>query len=153
MTVGRALFGQSRRLSGGQVFQPFGGFPRSAGADVNGDVGLRSNLVEEVHEFMCSKRVRLNHAAPVGIERYRSRTANSVAPVVFVCETPAWPANVWHMDRLQRLNDIVANAAGIGDCRVRPDPYPIIDAMSQMLGELAENIAVDLRAGLGHINR
>ena len=74
------------------------------------------------------------------------------APVVFVGEAPARPAHVRHLDRLERGNDVVANAAGVWNRRVGADPDPFINAVAEVLGELAENVAVDLRAGLGHIN-
>ena len=89
MTVSGALFGQRCRLSGGHIFQPFGRFLWGAGANVNRDVGLRYNLIDEVHEFMGSEGVRLDHSAPIGIEGYRSRTADPVSPVIFVGEAAA----------------------------------------------------------------
>ena len=46
-------------------------------------------------------------------------------------------------------NDIVANAASIWNCRIRPDPDAVINAVSKVFGELAENIAVDFCARLG----
>ena len=98
---------------------------------------------------MSSKSVGFDHATPIGIESYRSfvgRT-DSIAPVVFVCEASPWPANIWYADGLQRFNDIVANAACIGNCRVGPDPHSFVNSVPKMLRELAENIAVDLRAG------
>ena len=43
---------------------------RRAGTDVDRDVGLGANLVEEVHEFVRAESIRLDDAAPVGIERH-----------------------------------------------------------------------------------
>ena len=94
MTVRSALLGEGSRLSGGHVLQPFRGFARSPGANVNGDVGLRADLVEEIHEFMCPKGVRLDHPAPVGIERYHPLWADAVAPVVFISVAPTRPAHL-----------------------------------------------------------
>jgi hypothetical protein len=67
---------------------------------------------------MSSKSVRFDYTAPVGIERYRPRIANSVAPVVFVGEAAAY-AHAW---------SVIANgyAALKKDDKVqaasRPDP-------------------------------
>ena len=52
------------------------------------------------------------------------------------------------MDRLQCLHHIGAVAMDIGDLAALPDPDAAIDAVAQMLGELAIDVAVDLRAGL-----
>ena len=57
------------------------------------------------------------------------------------------------MNRFQRGNNIVADAARIRDFGIRTDPDAVINAVAKMLGELAEDVAVDLRAGFGRINR
>ena len=50
------------------------------------------------------------------------------------------------LQRLQRGDDVVADAAGVGDGGVGADPDALVDAVAEMLGELAEEVAVDLRA-------
>ena len=76
----------------------------------------------------------------------RSR-ADAVAPVVFVGEAAARPADVRHLQRLERGDDVVADAARVRDAGVRADPDALVDAVAEMLGELAEDVAVDLRPG------
>src|SRR5437763_1768191 len=139
MTVRSALLGEGSRLSGGHVLQPFRGFARSPGANVNGDVGLRIDLVEEVHEFMCSKGIRLDHPAPVGIERYHPLWADAAAPVVFISEAPARPAHVRHLDFSKRRNHVVADPPGIRECGTRTYPYTVRDAAAEMDGEPPKN--------------
>ena len=78
--------------------------------------------------------------------------ADSVAPVVLVGEAAARPADVRHLERLQRGDDVVADAAGVGDGRVGADPDAFVDAVAEVFGELAEDIAVDLRAGLRRVD-
>src|SRR4029453_13189336 len=110
-------------------------------------------LVEEVHELVRPECVRLDNAAPVGVERLWPQRADALAPVVFVGEAAARPANVRHLDRLQRGDDVIADAASIRNRGIRADPYTLISAVAEMLGELAENVAVDLRSGLRRVNR
>ncbi len=79
--------------------------------------------------------------------------ADALAPVIFVGKAAAGPANVRHLDRFQRRHDVVANAASVWDLGIGPDPNAFVNAVAQMLGELPENVAVDLRAGFGCVNR
>ena len=155
MAVGGALLRQRRRLSGGQIFEPFRRFLRSARADIDGEVRFGANLIEEVHEFVRSESVRLDHAAPVGIERHGSLFGRSdaFAPVIFVGEAAAGPANVWDFDRLERGNHVVANSARVRDFGIRTDPYAFINAVSEMLGKLAKDVAIDLVADGRDVNR
>ena len=139
MAVRRPLLRQRRRLSGGQVLQPLGGLLRRAGAKVDRDVGLAADLVDEVHELVRAEAVRLGHAAPVRVERDGSpiHRTDALAPVVLVGETAARPADVRHLQRLQRGDDVVADAARVGDRRVGADP----DALRRRRGRDARRTA------------
>src|SRR5438105_15610866 len=79
MTVRSALRGEGSRLSGGHVLQPFRGFARSPGANVNGEVGLRIDLAEELHELRCSNGIRLRHPAPAAVHGYHALRAHADA--------------------------------------------------------------------------
>src|ERR1035437_4080169 len=146
------FFRQRRRLGSGHVFQPFSRFLWSTGTDIDGDVRLCPDLIEEVHELMRSKRVRLGHSAPVGVESHGPLRADTLSPVVFIGKAAAGPANVRHLYRFQGANHIVANPASIRDFGIRPDPNTFIHAVAKMFSELPENVAVDLRSGLGDFN-
>src|ERR1019366_9951138 len=110
---------------------------------------------DEIHEFVRSKGVRLGHTAPVGIEPYDSlvERAETLAPVVLVGEAAAGPAYVRHLERLERGDHVVADTAGIRDCGIRTDPNPLVNTVAEVFGELAEDVAVDLRSRLGRVNR
>ena len=153
MPVGGTFFCQRRRCCGRHVFQPLGRFLRSAGADIDGDIRVRPDLIDEVHELVRSKRVCLSHAAPVGVESYGSLRADALAPVILIGEAATGPANVRHFDRFQSAHNIVANPARIRDLGIGPDPNTFVNAVSKMLCELPENVAVDLRAGFGRVDR
>ncbi len=56
------------------------------------------------------------------------------------------------MDMAQRLHHILAIAMNVGDLAVLPHPDAFIDAAPQMLGELAKDVAVDLRPRLGGVD-
>ena len=72
--------------------------------------------------------------------------------MVFVCEAPAGPAHVRHLYRFERSDDIIANPARVRNLGVRADPDSFVNTVAEVLGELAEEIAVNLRAGLGNVN-
>ena len=126
MAVLRTLRSERRRLIGRQVLQPLGGFLRRARPQADGDEGPAADLIQEVHELVRAEAVRLGHAAPVRVERdgSPSRRADALAPVVLVGETAARPADVWHLQRLQRGHDVVADAARVGDRRSGPTQMP-----------------------------
>ena len=67
--------------------------------------------------------------------------------MIFIGEAAPGPTNVRHLDRFQRRNNIVANPPSIWDPGIRPDPNTFVNAVSEMLRELPENVAVDLRTG------
>src|SRR5262249_16191461 len=135
MTIGGAFLGQSCGLRRGKVLQPLGCFLRGTGADVDREIRLGADLVEEVHELVRPERVRLDHSAPVGIERLWPLRADAFAPVVFVREAAARPANVRRLYRLQCGDDVVADAPRIRNWGIRTDPYALINAMAEVLGE------------------
>src|SRR6185503_12521265 len=65
-----------------------------------------------------------------------------------VREAAAGPANVRHVQLLQRRHDIVADTSRVRNVRARTDPYTFIDPSPEMLGELSEDLAADLRTCL-----
>jgi hypothetical protein len=72
--------------------------------------------------------------------------------MVFVSEATTWPADVWYFQSLKRSHNIVANASRVRDVGIRTNPDTLVNAMAEVFGELAEDVAVDLRARLGYIN-
>src|SRR3954447_2406079 len=101
---------------------------------------------------MGAEGVRFNHAAPVRAQPYYALRPDPVAPVILVGKTAARPAYVRYMQRFQGGNHIVANAPRVWDRRVTADPDSFVNAMSEMLGELPEKIAVNLRTRFGWID-
>ena len=153
MPIRGALLLERGRLRGGHVLQPIGRLLGRTRAQVDRDVSRAANLVDEVHKFVRPKSVRLDHAAPVGIQPHGSLRADPVAPVIFVGEAASGPAHVRHLNRFQCGNHIVANAACIRNCGIGADPDPVVNAVPEMLGELPEKIAIDFRAGFGSVDR
>ena len=113
---------------------------------------MRANLIEEVHELVCAESVWLDYATPVWIERYAALRADSFAPVIFIGETTAGPANVRNFQRFECGDDIVANAARVRNLGVGTDPDAFVNTVAEVFGELTEDVAVDLRACLGNVN-
>src|SRR5690606_5390642 len=50
-------------------------------------------------------------------------------------------------DRFERLDDVGPDPADVRYVGILPDPNPTVDPGSEMLRELAEDVAVDLRPG------
>ena len=154
MTVGGALLGQRCRLGGGHVFQPIGRFLRSAGTDIDRDVSLGSDLIEKSMNSCVPKVFGSITPPQLGFSvTTRCRRTDPVPPVIFVGKAAAGPAHVRHLNRFQRGDHVVANAASIRNAGIRADPNAVVNSMSEMLRELPENVAVNLRARLGRINR
>ena len=68
-------------------------------------------------------------------------------PVVLVGEAAARPAEDGDVELLQRRDDVVADAARVGDRRVLADPDALVDAAAEVLGEVAVDVPVDDRPG------
>src|SRR5690606_12385680 len=153
--IGRAFAAGGSALVGGDVGDPVGRFLDRPRTDVDRDVGFGADLLDEVEELVRAERVVLDRLAPVPVDAHAAlrAIADPVAPVVLVGEAPAGPAHVWHADLAQRGDDVAANAADIGDFRILADPHAAVDPGTEMLGELAEDVAGDLRAGLSRIDR
>lgn len=73
-------------------------------------------------------------------------------PVVFIGETAAGPADHRDFQVAESLQYVVAVAAGIGNLGVFANPDAAVDTRAEMLGKLAEELAIDLRAGLVRTN-
>src|SRR5690606_40295499 len=100
--------------------------------------------------LMSAEGVRLDDAAPVRVQRGRAlvRRSDTVAPVVFVCEAAAGPAHVRYANLAQGRRDVVANTPSVRNARIRADPHAFVDTATEMLGELTEQVPVDLRPAL-----
>ena len=154
MTVGGALLLERRGSRGGHVLQPFGRFLRSPASDVDRDVGLAADLLDEIHEFVGAEGIGVDHAAPCGVERGRPLLgwADSFAPVVLVGKAAARPADVGHLQRPKGGHNVLADSARVRNRGIRANPDALVKAMPEILRELAEEVAVDLRSGLGCVD-
>src|SRR5262245_39461875 len=152
MTVRGALFCKRRRLCCGQVLQPLGCVLRSTRANVHGEIRFAANLVEEVHELVRAECVWLDNSTPIGVEAYCSFTPDTFPPVVLIGEATTRPANVWYLYRSKRSHDVVTDAASIRDSGIWTNPDSLVNAGTEMLGELAEDISIDLRAAFGGVD-
>ena len=84
-------------------------------------------------------------AAPVGIDHRGPVRAwsDAIFPMVFVGETAAWPAQQGQLDSLQRLDNVVANAARVGDRALLSDPDSFVNAVAKVFGKLAIDVSAD----------
>src|SRR5690606_30012935 len=148
--VGAPLPGKRGALLVGHVLDPLGHLPRRAAAGVAGGIGVGAQQLGEIHELVGAEAVGLLHATPVGVDLAPALVAraDAAAPVGLVGETTAGPAQHRHVQLPQRGQHVVAVAAGVGDLRILAHPDAAVDAVAQVLGELAEDIAADGVAGL-----
>src|SRR5262245_24742877 len=102
---------------------------------------------------MGTEGVWLDDAAPVGIERDRSRRTDAFPPMVFVGKASPWPTDVRDLQSLKGRDHVVANSSRVWNAGVWADPDPFVDAMAEVLGKLAEEVAVNLCARLGSIDQ
>src|SRR3954469_22949427 len=63
------------------------------------------------------------------------------------------PADVRHLYCFECGHNIIANTTGVWNWRIRAHPDAVINTVPQMLGELTEDVAVDLCARFGRVNR
>ena len=149
MAVGGALVGQDGADGGVEILHPVAHLLYGAAAEVAADHGLAADLRAEIEKLMRAEGVGLD-LAPGVIAHPRAFFArtDAVAPVVGVGETAARPAEIRDLDRAQGGDDVGAETADVGDGRVLADPEALVHAAAEVLGELAENVAADLRPRL-----
>src|SRR5690606_26718439 len=112
MSVRGALLCERRRLIRRHVLPPLRRLLRRAGADVDGDIGVRADLLQEIHELVRAEGVRFDHAAPIWVQRRGSLFSrpDALAPVILVRKASARPANVRDAQRLERRYDVITDA-------------------------------------------
>src|SRR5699024_1584853 len=119
------------------------------GAHVPVDVRLGAQQLHQVHELVGAEGVVLDDVAPVRVHHpgpLLART-DAVPPVVVVGEAAAGPAQVRDLQRAQRGDHVVADAARVRDLGVLPHEEAAVDAAPQVLGEMAVEVAADGRTG------
>ena len=121
-----------------------------ADAYINGNVGTQH--VDQVEEFVGADGIDRVHTAAVDIAGALILRADAVAPMVGVGEAAARPAHQWHMQLLERANDVIAPALGVGDGRLLADVHALVDAGAEIFGELPVHVFVDDRAGFGGVD-
>jgi hypothetical protein len=97
---------------------------------------------------MGTEVVVFGYATPVGIDHcgVLFSRADAVFPVIFICKTTAWPAQVGNVDMLERIHDVVANAARIGDVGSFADINAVVYATTQVFGKVPINMFVNVAA-------
>ena len=138
-----AELNEGRINVGGKILHPLLHFPHRATADVTGDVGVATQHLDQVHEFVGAKLIGFHDAAPVVVDHRTTFVARAdpVLPVILVSEAPSRPAQDGNGKSLQRRNNIVPQATGVRNFRFLADPNPFVDAASQVLSEVAVELA------------
>ena len=99
----------------------------------------------EFHELVRAESIRLL-ASPEDVPGGGTLVAraDAVAPVIGVCKAAARPADDGGLNAPQRLGGVLSNALDVGNGGVRSHPHAVVDARAQVLGEVAQDVAVQL---------
>ena len=151
--VGAAEIGHGRIGGRGHVLDPLHRFLDGAAADVEADVGLDAEQLAQIEKLVGAEVVVFDDATPVGVEHGGAlgAVADAIHPVVLVGEAAARPAQLRHAEILEGGEHVVAVAFGVGDGRVGADPDALVDAVAEVLGELAVDVFVDDGTGRGGV--
>ena len=153
--VAPVLAAQLRRASsfavGGHVLDPLRHLLRRARADVAGHIGVGADQLREVQELVRAESVGLLDSTPVRVDASPAagragrcrRASDTRRRSSRRASAPPAPCSFF-----KRGDDIVAIAARVGNRGVLADPDAFVDAATEMLGELAVDVATDLRPGL-----
>ena len=151
--MGAAEVGQGRVGVARHVFDPLHRLLHGAAADVEANVRLDAEQLAEIEKLVRAEVIVFHDAAPVGVDHRRAFFAGSdaVAPVVLIGEAAARPAELRHLERFQGGHHVVAITPGVRDGRALPHPDAFVDAAAEVLGEMAVDVLVDHRPGLGGV--
>ena len=103
---------------------------------------------------MGSERVVFGNSAPIGINDLLSVffCTDAVHPVISITKASAGPSEYGYVNSFESFNNVLSHAVYIGDAIFFFDKDSLIDASSQVLGELSVNILVDSSLALFGIN-
>jgi hypothetical protein len=91
--------------------------------------------------FRATVRRRID--PEIGAPRTRSRRADAVAPVVAVGKAAARPADDAGLQRLEFVEQRLANAADVGNLRVLADPDAVVDDAAEVFDEVTAEVGCD----------
>ena len=117
------------------VVHPISYVHRSSCGKISRKVSLCSDHFAKIHKFVRSHLVGLVSAVVVVPPIYARGTilADTVSPIVSLCKTASRPAKHGGIDSLELLDDVLSEAANVGDLRVFTDPESVIENAAYML--------------------
>ena len=153
-SVFAAQVGHGRYPVKGHVLYPFRHFLHSAAAHVAIDIGLTAKLLTKLHEFMGTKAVVLQDAAPVGVDHFFAAFfgANAVLPVIFVSKASARPAEYRDFHIPKSLNNIVSHTIFVGNFRIFPYIKSLVNTSAKVLGKVTIDVFTDPAQHLIFVN-
>jgi hypothetical protein len=113
-------------------------------------------LFAEIQKLMGSKVIGFDDVSPMNVDRARTLIfgPNPILPVVVIRKAPARPPQIRNLNLTEGGNDIVADAAGIGDGRIFANPEAVINAASQMFRKVPIDMAINASfTGIGMNNQ
>ena len=124
------------------VLPPLGHLARRPSPHVANDERFGADAPNELEVLLGPETVVFDDIAPDGVDHVWPPTggANAVAPVVVVSKAAAGPPHVRHLDSSERFDDVVAQVPLAGPF-FRPNA--LVDAVSEMFGELTVDVTTD----------
>jgi hypothetical protein len=144
-TILCALLGKSAAGGHIAVLDPITHFIGSAAADIARQVRLGADQTAQTDEFVRTKTVVLNIAAPINVDPLGTRAyrADTVAPVIVVGEASARPTKDGDAQFTQVLDRLLAVSIDVRNRGFRTDPKTPVNAGSQVFGEMAVQFRTD----------
>ena len=136
------------------ILYPLGHLLNSTASHIAIDISLTADLLTQFEELMGTEAVIFRHTAPVGVDHLLAvlLRADTVLPVVFICEASTGPAQHRKLHLLQGCHHIVTHAFGIGDLGILSYIQSLINTSSQMLREIAVKFRIDMSLFLLFVN-
>ena len=117
------------------VLNPLRHFLYCSASQISVNVCFTSKLFAEFKEFMSTKAVIFYNTAPVCVDHFLTCffRADTIFPVVFICETATRPAKYRNLDVLQCFYYICTHSVLVRDRGILSYIDSFIDTSSQML--------------------
>src|SRR5205823_4251140 len=124
------------------VLPPLRHFARGAAADVAHDERRGAEAIDQLQVLVRPEAVVFGDVAPHGVDDGGAPLGRTdpVLPVVAIGEATARPPEVRDLDLAQRRDHVVTQVPAAGPA---PGPEAVVDVASQVLGELAVDVAAD----------
>jgi hypothetical protein len=117
-------------------------FLNAATADISGDICITAELFAQVQKLVCTEAVVFVYLPPEHVEYGFAFLlwSNCIFPVICVSEASAGPAKNRDVNFFEGFDDVISDAACVGNGTIGADPDTVIKTSAEMLCEMTINI-------------